>query len=65
MSSLLLERVNEVGAIAVSPCCTACFRDITAGSNGAYSAGSGYDMVTGIGVPNVAELIKAFTSSSA
>jgi kumamolisin len=44
---------------------TACFRDITAGSNGAYSAGPGYDMVTGIGVPNVAELIKAFTSSSA
>jgi kumamolisin len=36
---------------------TAAFRDITAGTNGAYTAGAGYDMVTGIGVPNVAELI--------
>jgi kumamolisin len=44
---------------------TACFRDITAGTNGDYTAGSGYDMVTGIGVPNVAELIKALTSPSA
>jgi kumamolisin len=40
---------------------TACFRDITAGTNGAYTAEPGYDMVTGIGVPNVAELIKALT----
>ncbi len=38
---------------------TACLRDITAGSNGAYTAGAGYDRVTGIGVPNVAELMKA------
>ncbi len=38
---------------------TPAFRDITAGSNGAYSAGAGYDMVTGIGVPNVAALISA------
>jgi kumamolisin len=38
---------------------TAAFRDITAGSNGAYSAGAGYDMVTGIGVPNIAALIAA------
>lgn len=38
---------------------TAAFRDITTGSNGAYTAGPGYDMVTGIGVPNVAALISA------
>jgi len=38
---------------------TPAFRDITAGTNGAYSAGTGYDMVTGIGVPNVAALISA------
>jgi kumamolisin len=38
---------------------TAPFRDITTGSNGAYTAGTGYDMVTGIGVPNVAALIAA------
>lgn len=36
---------------------TKCFQDITAGSNGAYKAGPGYDMVTGIGVPDVKELI--------
>jgi kumamolisin len=40
---------------------TSCFRDITSGSNGAYSAGPGYDMVTGIGVPNVKQLIQALT----
>jgi|SRR5216683_3151089 len=40
---------------------TACFRDITQGSNGAYEAGPGYDMVTGLGVPNVAKLIQALT----
>ena len=41
---------------------TAAFRDIKSGSNGAFQAGSGYDMITGIGVPNVKELIKALTS---
>ena len=37
---------------------TSCFRDITKGTIGAYDAGPGYDMATGLGVPNVAELIK-------
>jgi kumamolisin len=41
---------------------TACFRDITAGSNGAYQAGQGYDMVTGIGVPDLKQLIQALTA---
>jgi kumamolisin len=36
-------------------------RDIQAGSNGAYVASPGYDMVTGIGVPNIKELIQALT----
>ena len=40
---------------------TKCFRDIQTGSNGAFDAGPGYDMVTGIGVPNVGELIGALT----
>jgi kumamolisin len=40
---------------------TACFRDIQTGSNGAFNAGLGYDRVTGIGVPNVKELIRALT----
>jgi kumamolisin len=37
------------------------FRDIQTGSNGAFSANAGHDMVTGIGVPNVKELIKVLT----
>ncbi|PWU19047.1 MAG: peptidase S53 propeptide, partial [Candidatus Rokuibacteriota bacterium] len=41
---------------------TACFRDVATGSNGAFNAGPGYDMVTGIGVPNVKELIRALTN---
>jgi kumamolisin len=35
------------------------FRDVTAGTNGAYNAGPGYDMVTGLGTPNLAALIDA------
>jgi kumamolisin len=38
---------------------TSSFRDIHSGSNGAFSAGPGYDLVTGIGVPDVRELIGA------
>lgn len=43
---------------------SACFRDIQAGTNGEFSAGPGYDMVTGIGVPNVKELIRALTQQA-
>ena len=39
-----------------------CFRDITEGSNGAHDATSGYDMVTGLGVPNMAELVATLTA---
>jgi kumamolisin len=35
------------------------FRDITSGSNGAYSAGPGFDLCTGIGVPDVNNQINA------
>jgi kumamolisin len=34
-----------------------CFRDIQGGSNGAFTANAGYDMVTGIGAPNIKNLI--------
>jgi kumamolisin len=34
-------------------------RDITSGNNGLYSAGAGYDMVTGVGAPNMAALVPA------
>ncbi len=40
---------------------TKCFRDVTEGTNGAFHAGPGYDMVTGIGVPNVQALIEELT----
>jgi kumamolisin len=40
---------------------TSSFRDITSGNNGDYTAGSGYDKVTGLGSPNVKELLKALT----
>jgi kumamolisin len=37
------------------------FRDITSGSNGNYTAGVGYDLVTGLGVPNVAALAQTLS----
>jgi kumamolisin len=40
---------------------TAAFRDIVSGSNGAFSAGPGYDRVTGLGTPNVKELVARLT----
>jgi kumamolisin len=40
---------------------SACFRDIVKGTNGDFQAKAGYDQVTGLGVPNVKELVKALT----
>ncbi|WP_233836623.1 S53 family peptidase [Paraburkholderia sp. ZP32-5] len=40
---------------------TNCFRDIVSGSNGVYTAGKGYDMVTGLGVPDVKALVRALS----
>ena len=40
---------------------TAAFRDITSGSNGGFKAKKGYDMVAGIGVPNIKALVAALT----
>ena len=36
---------------------TSALRDITTGSNGVYNAGVGYDLVTGVGVPDVSALL--------
>ncbi|HTU97659.1 MAG TPA: S53 family peptidase [Solirubrobacteraceae bacterium] len=33
------------------------FNDITIGSNGAYTAGPGYDLVTGLGTPDITKLV--------
>jgi hypothetical protein len=41
------------------------FRDITSGSNGGYSAGTGYDMVTGLGSPKAQNLIPGPISAMA
>ena len=43
---------------------TNAFNDITSGSNGAYSAGVGYDLVTGLGSPNVAAIAAAPLTAS-
>ena len=46
---------------------TSSFRGITTGSNGAngvYNAGPGYNLCTGLGVPNVANLIRAVASEA-
>ncbi len=40
------------------------FRDITSGNNGAYSAGTGWDPVTGLGSPNGTNMAAALSSSS-
>jgi kumamolisin len=42
---------------------TSCFRDITNGTNGAYDAGPGFDLVTGIGVPDIKALLAKLASS--
>ena len=41
-------------------CGTPAFHDVTTGSNGAYSAAPGYDPVTGLGSPDVRELLGRF-----
>jgi sugar lactone lactonase YvrE len=40
---------------------TTSFTDITSGSNGAYSAGPGFDLCSGLGSPNVANLASALS----
>jgi kumamolisin len=44
---------------------TSAFNDVTTGSNGAYSAGPGYDLCTGLGTPNVGNLIGVLAGPSA
>ena len=45
------------GPILYSTVPSSAFHDITAGANGAYSAGPGYDLVTGLGTPDIAKLV--------
>ncbi len=39
------------------------FTDIVAGSNGTYTATPGYDLVTGLGAPDIAQLTKVITKA--
>src|SRR3989442_318147 len=41
--------LGNPGALLYGVCGTAAFHDVTSGSNGDYSAGVGYDLVTGLG----------------
>jgi len=41
--------LGNPGALLYALCGTAAYHDITAGSNGDYGAGDGYDLVTGLG----------------
>jgi kumamolisin len=40
------------------------FRDITAGDNGAYRAGTGWDPCTGLGVPVGTDLLAVLSASN-
>ena len=45
------------GPVLYSSGAASAFHDITAGTNGAYLAGPGYDLVTGLGTPDIAKLV--------
>ncbi len=45
-------------------CGTNAFHDITAGSNGDYSAATNYDMVTGLGSPDIMNLLANFSAGT-
>jgi subtilase family serine protease len=45
------------GELLYDLCGSTSLQDVTSGSNGAYNAVGGYDMVTGIGTPNVNNLL--------
>ncbi|HEX3690120.1 MAG TPA: S53 family peptidase [Solirubrobacteraceae bacterium] len=45
------------GPILYSSAESSAFNDITLGANGAYTAGPGYDLVTGLGSPDIAKLV--------
>jgi kumamolisin len=45
----------------IYPLAGSCFRDILTGSNGLYHAKQGYDLVTGLGSPDVQALVKALS----
>jgi kumamolisin len=51
-------------AIYVGPADPSAFRDITSGTNGAYSAAPGWDACTGLGSPDGVALLEAMSSAT-
>lgn len=51
--------LGNPGALLYGLCGTSAFHDVTSGSNGDYSAGVGYDLVTGLGSFDAANLLAA------
>src|SRR5438874_802557 len=56
--------LGNPGALLYGRCGTAALHDITSGSNGDYSAGVGYDMVTGLGSFDARNLLAAVAPTS-
>jgi subtilase family serine protease len=58
-----LNSIGLPGPVFYPMLLTSSFRDITSGNNG-YSAGVGYDLCTGIGVPNLYALNQTLTAAN-
>src|SRR5206468_3853404 len=56
--------LGNPGALLYGRCGTAALHDITSGSNGDYSAGVGYDLVTGLGSFDARNLLAAVGPTS-
>ena len=62
---LITSSSNIIYTLEESSSYSILFHDITSGSNGSYSSGSGYDLVTGWGSPAGQNLIEALASTTA
>jgi kumamolisin len=56
-------RCGFLNPVLYTKCATGVLRDITAGNNGAYAAGPGWDACTGLGSPDGQRLLHALSSS--
>lgn len=63
MNQLLGQRIGFLNSVLYTKLTSSC-NDITAGSNGAYQAGPGWDACTGLGSPDGARLLKGLSGKS-
>jgi len=49
--------IGFAGPVLYSTEPSSAFHDITIGDNGLYTAGPGYDLVTGLGTPDISKLV--------